>query len=172
MDDTFCLFNNEHDAMQFFDYLNTKHPNIRFTFEKEINGKLSFLDVLIDNSKDKLVTSIFHKKTYTGLLTNFLSFIPFRYKSGLIKTLIDRTFKINNTSNGFRSDLNDLTETLKRNSYPAHVIDNTVKRYNNAVQNNNASLSVSSDETSNDVHYFLKLPYTVSVISLKLLNVK
>ena len=51
-----------HDAMQFFNYLNTKHPNIRFTFEKENNGKLPFLDVLIDNSKDKLITSIFHKK--------------------------------------------------------------------------------------------------------------
>ena len=48
--------------MQFFNYLNTKHPNIRFTFEKENNGKLPFLDVLIDNSKDKLITSIFHKK--------------------------------------------------------------------------------------------------------------
>ena len=28
-------------------YLNTKHANIKFTSEKEVNGSLPFLDVLI-----------------------------------------------------------------------------------------------------------------------------
>jgi len=74
----------------------------------------------------------FIKKTYTGLLTNFFSFFtPFRYKIGLIRTLIDRIFKINNTSSGFHDDLIKLSDTLKRNSFPSHIIDKTFKRYLN-----------------------------------------
>ena len=48
--DTFCVFKNEQDAMSFFDFINSQHPNIKFTFEKQNDGKLSFLDVLINNS--------------------------------------------------------------------------------------------------------------------------
>ena len=51
VDDTFCLFDTEHDATLFFDYINDRHPNIRFTMEKEMDKKIPFLDVLIDNSQ-------------------------------------------------------------------------------------------------------------------------
>ena len=51
VDDTFCPFDTEHDATLFFDYINDRHPNIRFTMEKEMDKKISFLDVLIDNSQ-------------------------------------------------------------------------------------------------------------------------
>ena len=50
VDDTFCLFHSEHDATIFFDYINSRHVNIRLTMEKQINHKLPFLDVLIDNN--------------------------------------------------------------------------------------------------------------------------
>ena len=66
--------------------------------------------------------STYHKKTYTGLLTNYFSFTSFKYKIGLIHTLVDRAFKINNSNSGFRKDLAKLTETLKRNSFPSHII--------------------------------------------------
>ena len=115
--------------MSFFEFINTQHPNIKFTFEKQNDGRLSYLDILVDNSSRDCVFSVFHKKTYTGLLTIFLSFIPFRYKIGLIRTLIGRIFKINKTSSGFHNDLIKLSDTLKRNSFPSHIIDKTIKRY-------------------------------------------
>ena len=31
VDDTFCLFNTEHDAISFFDFLNSQHPSMKFT---------------------------------------------------------------------------------------------------------------------------------------------
>ena len=34
VDDIICFFNCEVDAMKFFDYLNSRHPNIKLTFEK------------------------------------------------------------------------------------------------------------------------------------------
>ena len=86
VDDIICLFNCEVAATNFFDYLNSRHPNINFTFEKQKGGKLAFVDILISNDSDNFCTSVFCKKTPIGLYTNFTSFNPFSYKIGLIKT--------------------------------------------------------------------------------------
>ena len=72
-------------------------PKVRFTMEKQVNHKLPFLDVLIDNNDpSSSLTSVYRKKTFTGLLTNYFSFTSYSYKVGLIKTLVDRAYKINN----------------------------------------------------------------------------
>ena len=97
VDDTFCLFHSEQDAIFFFNYINNQHPNIRFTMEWETDHVLPFRDVLISNTDPHLSeTTVYRKKNFTGLLTSYLSFSPFAYKLGLIKTLIDRTSKIKN----------------------------------------------------------------------------
>jgi len=40
VDDTFCLFHSEQDAIAFFDYINSQHPNIRYTMGKVIDHVL------------------------------------------------------------------------------------------------------------------------------------
>ena len=34
VDDTFCLFHSENQALLFFNYINSRHPNISFTMKK------------------------------------------------------------------------------------------------------------------------------------------
>ena len=51
VDDTFALFNTEQDALSLFSYINSQHPNIKFTMEREENHKLPFLDVLLLQQK-------------------------------------------------------------------------------------------------------------------------
>ena len=41
----FFLFENEHQAQTFLDFLNIQHPNLKFTIEKEHMKQLPFLDV-------------------------------------------------------------------------------------------------------------------------------
>ena len=50
-------------------------------------GKLPFLDVLLRN-KPNLITSVYRKPTWPGLLATFFSFTPSKYKNDLIKTLL------------------------------------------------------------------------------------
>ena len=45
---SFVSVKTEQDALSFFDFINTRHPNIRFTMEKEVD-QISFLDVFIHN---------------------------------------------------------------------------------------------------------------------------
>ena len=97
VDDIFAVFESESDADAFYSYLNTRHENIKFTFENMKGNKLPFLDILINNNESDLETSVFQKNTYAGLLLNYFSFVPNCYKMDLIKTLMDRIFRINNS---------------------------------------------------------------------------
>ena len=55
--------------------MKTKHPNIKFTFEHEHNNTFSFLDVKICRENNKLTTSVYKKLTFSGVFTNFKSFM-------------------------------------------------------------------------------------------------
>ena len=97
MDDIFAIFESESDADVFYSYLNTRHQNIEFNFEKEKDSKLPFLDMLINNDESDLQTSVLHKKANAELLLNYFSFEPNCCRPGLIKTLVDRMYRINNS---------------------------------------------------------------------------
>ena len=60
VDDTFVLFRKPEHASEFLTYLNSCHPNIRFTCDRENQGTLSFLDVLVAN-RDCFTTSVYRK---------------------------------------------------------------------------------------------------------------
>ena len=51
IDDIFVLFESAEHLSKFHAYLNTCHPNMSFSFEQEINGKLSFLDVEVSQKQ-------------------------------------------------------------------------------------------------------------------------
>ena len=100
--------------------------------EKEAHHKLPFLDILVDNiDPNSLLTGVYRnkKKTFTGLLTNYFSFSSFSYKLGLIRTFVDRAYKVNTTWLGLHEDLTKLMDVLKKNLFPAHLIERGVKRY-------------------------------------------
>ena len=87
VDDIFALFSSLNQAKKFKKYFSSKHPNKNFLLEKENDGRLSFLDINNFCEKGKFVT-VYRKKTFSGVYTNFDSFIPETYKTGLIKSLL------------------------------------------------------------------------------------
>ena len=65
------LFKKPKYSQFFLEYINKKHDNMTFSIETEINGSLSFLDVIIFWENNKFLTSIFGKDTFSGEDTNF-----------------------------------------------------------------------------------------------------
>ena len=47
VDDILAALDNEEGSLIFLHFLNNKHPNIKFTIEKQINHSIAFLDVFI-----------------------------------------------------------------------------------------------------------------------------
>ena len=79
--DDIAAFDNEQDLLNFF---NKRHPNIKFTIEKQINHSIAFLDTVISGiNNQNLTLQTYHKSTYTGHLLNFKSFTSFSYKISL-----------------------------------------------------------------------------------------
>ena len=54
--DILAVFDNEKDLLYFFDFLNNRHPNIKFTIEKQINQSIAFLDVFISGINNQSLT--------------------------------------------------------------------------------------------------------------------
>ena len=75
VDDILAAFDNKQDSLNFLNFLNNRHPNIKFTIEKQINHSIAFLDVFISGiNNQNLTLQIYHKSTYRGVLLNFKSF--------------------------------------------------------------------------------------------------
>ena len=81
VDDILAAFDNEQDSLNFLNFLNNRHPNIKFTIEKQINHSIVFLDVFISGiNNQNLTLQSYQKSTYTALLLNFANFTLFSYK--------------------------------------------------------------------------------------------
>ena len=76
VDDVFILFKGAQHVKPFVGYMNSKHKNINFSLETEKDGQMSFLDVNVFRENGKFVTNVYRKETFTGVYTNFSSFIP------------------------------------------------------------------------------------------------
>ena len=129
VDDIFYIFKTSEQADKFLDFSNTRH-NIKFTIEKEQDQKLPFLDVLITKASNNRITTNYKKSTHTGQ-EDYLSFIPTRYKLGLVKTFVDRLYKINNTWSGFHNDMEKTKSILQKNLFPPDLIDKVPSCFNN-----------------------------------------
>ena len=80
--DTFLLFSE--NVVKFKKYLNKKRKHIVFTREIEKNGSFSFLDIKISR-ENKFLNLVYRKPTFSGVCTNFESFISKCYKRRLSK---------------------------------------------------------------------------------------
>ena len=81
VDDILAAFDNEQDSLNFLNFSNNRHPNIKFTIEKQINHSIAFLDVFISGiNNQNLTLQTYHKSTYTGLLLNLRVFHHFHIR--------------------------------------------------------------------------------------------
>ena len=75
-------------------HLNSLNLSLRFTFQKECNRTLPFIDVLVEKNDHEFVTSIYRKPTFTGQYIRWNSFCPMKPKTNLISILVHRTLVI------------------------------------------------------------------------------
>ena len=92
---------------------------------------MPFLDVLITRTSNGFKISVYHKPTFSGVYSNFKSFIFKEYKVGLIFTLLFRTFSAVWDFLRFHSEVSHLKEILKKDAFPIKVKDCCIKKFLN-----------------------------------------
>ena len=110
VDDIFILLRSSDHVANLAEYLSSKHPNIRFTYKLENNNTLPFLDVNVFRDASKFSSSVHRKMAFSGIYSNFSSFMPVTYKRGLVSTLLYRAYII---CSSFQTLYNE-TENLKK----------------------------------------------------------
>ena len=102
--------------------LNLWFTNVTWTTEDS-----SFLDVKITRQNKRFVTLIFRKAIFSGLFTNYDSFISDTYKIGLVHTLLFLFFKLCSSMENFHIEVELLKSIFKCNNYPVNVWVNVSK---------------------------------------------
>ena len=104
------------------------HPNIKFTYEKEVNNTLPFLDVLFIRNSDHIHTTVYRKETNNDLYLHWHAFIPISLKRGTIRTLVNRAYIICSDNNYLQQELKHLERVFHTlNCYPLWIIKQIMK---------------------------------------------
>ena len=150
VDDLFMLTRSSEEADLYFTILKSLHPSINFTMEKEMNGRLAFLDILIIRENGKFKTEIYRKPTDTGLMLNYLAVAPQLFKRNLV---IGEAIRVTKRCSEFYDKnraLMALRERLKKNQYPDRFVDRCFREALGPAKSEPSDDSGSEEETEDD----------------------
>lgn len=122
VDDSFCIINKESTNLMLIE-LNKFHKNIKFTIEKENNGKLAFLNLNISHQNGSVITNWYRKPFASNRLLNFFSS---HNRSTIINTAVSfiKNVLLLSNANFFASNKNLLEQILMDNCFPTSLILN------------------------------------------------
>ena len=156
VDDTVCLFKDRNDIDLFLNYINNIHSNSQFTVEVENCSSLPFLDILVEKTSNSFSTSLFRKKTFTGLYTNFSSLSPNLYKTNLISCLVYRAFHICSSYSKFHNEILRIKSILAKNCFPQSLVDKFIRSF---LDKQFSKVSTSNEQESKKTSITFCLPY-------------
>jgi len=129
VDDVFATLKTNVNVDEILEFLNSRHINIKFTSELESNNKLPFLDVYVIRRLNKYITTVYRKKTFTGVYLNWNSLTSRKYKIGLINNLMDRIFRSCTRIEDRNLEVARLKSILTKNDYPSEVTSKTIEQF-------------------------------------------
>ena len=112
VDDIIVLFKDRLNLPTFQKYMNSRHKNIKFTIEEEVDNSLPFLDILVTRKDGVFTTSLYRKVTFSGVYSNYKSHIAKSYKLGLVLTLIHRAYTICSSYANLHLELESIKDIL------------------------------------------------------------
>ena len=125
MDDIICVVNKDvvEDKLQ---EINSFHSSLEFTCEKEKDGAIPFLDMVIMRKEGTLYSKWYRKPTDTGLTMNFHALAPFKYKKSVIIGFVHRIFRSCSNWEMIHEGLKEAKVILTKNQYPVGLIDSVI----------------------------------------------
>ena len=107
-------------AEQKLEEINSLHPNLQFTLEREKDKQLPVLDmkILRDQPTGKLSSTWYNKPTDTGLIMNYHALAPKRYKRSVVSGFVHRIHRSCSSWHNFHNSLEKAKRVLEKNQYP------------------------------------------------------
>ena len=105
----------EQKLLEKFQDINKLHKNLTFTSEREKDNKLAFSDMEVLHTKGVLTTKWYRKPTDTGLMMNYHSLAPLKYKRSVVIGSVHRIFRACSTWQLFHKGILELKQLLVDN---------------------------------------------------------
>ena len=103
----------------FHDHLNSIDPCIQFTIERESDGQLPFLDILLNREEDgSISTSVYCKATQKDQYLCFHSHHPATHKRAVVRTLMCRAEALSPSGVSRVQEEKLVSQALQGNGYP------------------------------------------------------
>ena len=127
IDDIFVDVENEQELTKLSDAFQ-RNSCLRFTTEINDQGSLPFLDVMVTSTLEKFKTTVFTKKTNTGMCLNADSETPQRYLRSVIGAYINRAFTHCSSWQALHEELKRCTQVLVNNGYANSTIVEEIRK--------------------------------------------
>lgn len=128
LDDILVVWNTAIGELSIFaDLLNQLHPSIQFTYSSN-KDRMPFLDVLLIQNKNKIVTDIYRKETDAQQYLHFYSNHPGHTKRNIPYNLAHRIHKIVSDEAMRTQRLADLKTVLQSLKYPEPLINDALSK--------------------------------------------
>ena len=128
VDDIFAIVKKE-KLESTLEKLNSLFPTIKFTVEKEENGSIPFLDLLISRFEGGLKFSIYRKPTSNQQYIPSDSNHCRSHKFAAFNSMIHRLIKVPMDEEDYRNELNYITNTAQMNGYKKQEILNLLNKH-------------------------------------------
>ena len=131
VDDVFVLIRSNDHIVKLAEYFSSQHPNINFTYELEKDNTIAFLDVNVFRDAGRFSSTVHRKDTFSGVYSNFRSFMSDTYKRGLVSTLLYRAYMISSSFQSLHKEIDNLKLIFSNNSYPTKFVDRCILKFFN-----------------------------------------
>ena len=153
MDDVLSII-KEDNLTEFFEHINSLHEKIKFTIEKEVDGCIAFLDILIKRNNDgSLSTLVYRKPTHTDQYLNFHSSHQESTKESVVSALLTRAENIVSDKQDLERENDRIMNVLQSNDYSQHTISKVKQKLKRK------SRSPNNNEPVDEHVGFINLPY-------------
>ena len=96
--------------------------------KREIEGKISFLDMLVMNIEGKLTSTWYNKPTDTGLIMNFHVLAPKKYKWSVVSGFVYRIHRACSTWELFSKSIERAKCILENSQYPPDFYEPIIEK--------------------------------------------
>jgi len=158
VDDTLDTMKDVPAAEAFSSTLNNCQPSISFTMELASDNKLPFVGMEVLKEGCKLEISVSRKPTNTDLLLHHQSHVDKRYKKSLIKTMVNRAFRLSSTREAFATECDCLKLMFANLKYPESLVNPTISHFVTSVMSGDPDVPAQLPVNENAV-YRVVLPF-------------
>lgn len=137
VDDVFAVIKEDNIDVT-LNHLNSKCQTVKFTLERERDGKLPFLDLLISRKTDKqLDFAVYRKPTNIPRYIPKESFCPIQYKQAAFNSMVFRMCKLPLSVHNYMEELKYIKYAAQLNGYDDNMITHLVEKQSSLVRRRN-----------------------------------